>query len=94
MSSSTANAGLADSGDWQLLKTGKSYAASKHHVELLAAQLDVKDRHKIKHFVVQPGVVLTNISKGLTGPFVLLEWIQLLIFYLVRGCLNEFNSPL
>ena len=76
--------------DWQHIKATHSYEASKYSTELLACTLDRVEAKKvrsagdaqIRHFVVHPGVVATNIFIEHTGWF--LDKVMILVFYIVR----------
>ena len=84
MSSSEARPGLADPEDWQLVETKHSYEASKYQMDLLGTQLDRQPHgpSSIRHFVVMPGIVSTNIGVALIGVF--MEVMKVVVFYLVR----------
>jgi 3-keto steroid reductase len=87
MSSLEATPGLYDADDWQLVKTKFSYEASKHQMELVATHLDrlslqaPPGSKQIRHLIVAPGIVSTNISAALVNTFT--SFISLLLFYLV-----------
>lgn len=76
--------------DWQHIKATHSYEASKYSTDLLACTLDrveaKKDRSvgdaQVRHFVVHPGIVATNIFAEHTGW--LLSKLMVLAFYIVR----------
>ncbi|KAG8745779.1 hypothetical protein FRC10_007041 [Ceratobasidium sp. 414] len=75
--------------DWQLIKTNRSYEASKYSTELLACTLDMTEAGKrspgdaqLRHFVVHPGIAGTNIFAEHTGWF--LNKIMFLAFYIAR----------
>lgn len=76
--------------DWQHIKASHSYEASKYSTELLACTLDrveaknqrSGDEAQIRHFVVHPGIVATNIFIEHTGWF--LDKLMILAFYIVR----------
>lgn len=53
------------------------------HLDRLALEGPSQDaRAVVRHVIVQPGVVHTNISNALTGAF--LDVIKIITFYLVR----------
>jgi 3-keto steroid reductase len=90
MSSLEAYPTFFDLDDWQLKKTQHSYETSKYQVDLVATTLDnramkepASSRKRTRHFIAQPGVVSTNISKKLIGPA--LEVLKVMLFYMVRG---------
>lgn len=89
-SSLEASPAFYESDDWQLTKTEHSYESSKYQIDLIATHLDLLARraleqdptsHPIRHFISEPGVCSTNVSKALTGP--LLEVLKVWIFYVV-----------
>jgi 3-keto steroid reductase len=87
ISSSEARPGFADPEDWQLVKTQHSYEASKYQMDLLGTRLNRQPHNHsiVRHFVVMPGVVSTNIGVALVGA--LMEIMKVVVFYLVR-CLS------
>lgn len=76
--------------DWQLVKTPYSYEASKYEAELIACTLDMAEAREkragnesgVRHLVVHPGVVGTNIFIEHTGW--LLDKLMFLAFYIAR----------
>lgn len=89
MSSLEASPSLYDPDDWQLIKTEHSYESSKYQIDLIATNFDRRALEqisgeaavKVRHVVVQPGIVSTNIDNALTGSF--LNFFKLLAFYIV-----------
>jgi 3-keto steroid reductase len=75
--------------DWQLVKTEYSYAVVKYQIDLLATRLDglaVEQEPRcssatVRHVVVQPGVVGTNISGALVSGF--MDFVKIVTFYMV-----------
>ncbi|EIW79908.1 hypothetical protein CONPUDRAFT_106598 [Coniophora puteana RWD-64-598 SS2] len=70
MSTMTSRADDYDADDWQLLRTKKPYLHSKYQMELVANYFNLEPRKnpleaftfpQPRHFVVQPGVVLTKL---------------------------------
>ncbi|KAH9921834.1 hypothetical protein B0H21DRAFT_766557, partial [Amylocystis lapponica] len=76
------NHASACSGYWQLVDTHFSYQASKFQIDLLAlelaqrAQKTPSARGEIRHLLVTPGIVATNIAAGLMD-----RWGVALFFY-------------
>jgi 3-keto steroid reductase len=74
--------------DWQLKKTEHSYESTKYQIDLIGSQLDraaLREPNggpRIRHFVTQPGVCSTNVSRALVGPF--LDALKVILFYIVR----------
>lgn len=83
--------------DWQLKETEFPYEGSKCQTDLLAATLDQhsmvspsrEGAASIRHIVVQPGVVNTDIL-GANQIGFLLNYLKLFTFYLVRLVLSAF----
>jgi hypothetical protein len=77
-----------DSEDWQLTKTGHSYESSKYQIDIIAINLDhialnSKEEKPIRHFVCEPGVCSTSISKALASG--ILDYIKTFMFYFVSS---------
>jgi len=85
-----------DSEDWQLTKTEHSYECSKYQIDIIAVNLDrialnSNDEGKpIRHFVSEPGVCSTSISRALVSG--ILDYIKTLLFYLARLCGSPYHS--
>ncbi|KAI0035642.1 hypothetical protein K488DRAFT_18021, partial [Vararia minispora EC-137] len=75
-----------DPDDWQLVKTVDPYHASKYHMDLIGAELNrraLQDRpQKIRHILVEPGVVHTSIDLMLINTF--LHHLKHISFWLAR----------
>ena len=87
MSSIEASPTYYNPEDWQCKATSHSYENTKFEIDLIATFLDrlsLQDStHKrSRHFIAQPGVCSTSISKALIGP--VLDLIKLFFFYVVR----------
>jgi len=72
--------------DWQLTKTGHSYESSKYQIDIIATNLDrialsSSEGKRIRHFISEPGVCSTSISRALASG--VLDYIKTLLFYLV-----------
>ncbi|KAH9483103.1 3-keto-steroid reductase [Psilocybe cubensis] len=92
-SSLEASSHFYDSADWQLIKTDHSYEAAKYQIDLIANCLDLialqnSETTKVtRHFVGEPGVCSTSISKALVSG--LLDEVKVIAFYIAR----LFGSP-
>ncbi|KAF8730503.1 hypothetical protein AX14_005510 [Amanita brunnescens Koide BX004] len=89
MSSIEASPTYYNPEDWQCKATSHSYENTKFEIDLIATFLDrlsLQDStHKrSRHFIAQPGVCSTSISKALIGP--VLDLIKLFFFYVARFC--------
>jgi 3-keto steroid reductase len=89
MSSLEALRDVYDPNDFQLTKTEMPYEGSKCQMDLLAVTLDRNlvtsapdSGPAVRHMVVQPGVVDTNIM-GATQIGYLLQWLKIISFYFV-----------
>lgn len=81
-----------DPADWQLVRSARSYEASKYQMELLVGHLE-QAQHRalaagapppVRHLLCHPGVVRTNIAlKSLNSKF--LEYLMQLCFFIVRA---------
>ena len=86
-----------DSEDWQLTKTEHSYESSKYQIDIIATNLDriglnSNEGRPIRHFVSEPGVCSTSISRGLaTG---ILDYFKVFSFYFVSSPWYFFNFGL
>lgn len=87
-SSLEASPKFYDSEDWQLTKTGHSYESSKYQIDIIAINLDRMALNSngnggkpIRHFVSEPGVCSTSISRALVSG--VLDYIKTLLFYFV-----------
>jgi len=93
MSSIEASPTIYLPGDWQLIKTDYSYAASKYQMELIAAHLDnfaIKEAPrgeevKVRHVIVQPGAAHTNIMDSLFNNWLVstISALKVATFYMV-----------
>jgi 3-keto steroid reductase len=89
MSSLEASPLFYEREDWQLIKSEYSYAATKYQIDLIATHLDARTVEetpggtavKVRHLIVQPGVVVTSMSSHLVNSMT--DPIRLLCFYLV-----------
>lgn len=87
-SSLEASPKFYDSEDWQLTKTTHSYESSKHQIDIIATNLDrialkSNEGKPIRHFVSEPGICHSTISRALaTG---ILDYIKVLLFYVVSS---------
>ncbi|XP_006459766.1 hypothetical protein AGABI2DRAFT_202140 [Agaricus bisporus var. bisporus H97] len=90
-SSLEASPSYYESDDWQLTKTKHSYENVKYQIDLVATHLDLRARRVLeqdptsrptRHFITEPGVCSTNVSKNLTNPISAI--IKVWIFYLAR----------
>ncbi|PPQ82161.1 hypothetical protein CVT25_015139 [Psilocybe cyanescens] len=92
-SSLEASSQFYNSNDWQLKTTDHSYEAAKYQIDLIANCLDLialqpsKNGKVTRHFVGEPGVCSTSISKALASG--LLDELKVLAFYIAR----LFGSP-
>jgi 3-keto steroid reductase len=87
-SSLEASPKFYDSEDWQLTKTEHSYESSKYQIDLIATNLDriasnSNEGKRIRHFVSEPGVCSTSISRALVSG--ILDFIKTLSFYFVSS---------
>ena len=88
-SSLEASPKFYDSEDWQLTKTGHSYESSKYQIDIIAINLDrmaLNSNEKgkpIRHFVSEPGICSTSISRALVSG--ILDYIKTLFFYFVSS---------
>ena len=87
-SSLEASPKFYDSKDWQLKITEHSYESTKYQIDLIATCLDQlatsgppTSGKPVRHFVSEPGVCSTSISRALVGP--LLDYLKVLSFYIV-----------
>ena len=85
-SSLEASPKFYDSEDWQLTKTGHSYESSKYQIDIIGVNLDrmalkSNEGKSIRHFVSEPGVCSTSISRALVSG--ILDYIKTLLFYFV-----------
>ena len=85
-SSLEASPKFYDSEDWQLTKTNHSYESSKYQIDIMAINLDrialsSNEGKPIRHFVSEPGVCSTSISRALASGF--LDSIKIFLFYIV-----------
>ena len=85
-SSLEASPKFYDSEDWQLTKTEHSYESSKYQIDIIATNLDrialnSNEEKPIRHFVSEPGVCSTSISKALASG--ILEYVKTFSFYFV-----------
>lgn len=78
MSSLEARADCYDPNDLQLIRTNRSYEASKYQIDLLVEHFEHQQYNTlqkgqylpIRHFICHPGVVRTNIAvKSLNSTF-------------------------
>ena len=75
-----------DSEDWQLTKTKYSYEDSKYQIDIIGTNLDrialnSNEGKPIRHFVSEPGICSTPISRALATGIV--DYIKHLMFYVV-----------
>jgi 3-keto steroid reductase len=95
-SSATSHPQFYDPVDWQFVKSKHSYESSKYHTDLFATHLDrcsnqtTPDSKQIRHFIVDPGVVNTNIASSLLNFYTSIAFI--FISYLVCFEQNHFLS--
>ena len=87
-SSLEASPKFYDRDDWQLTKTAHSYESSKYQIDIIATNLDRialnLDKGKpIRHFISEPGLCDTSISRALIGRF--LEYVKVFLFYFVSS---------
>lgn len=84
-SSLEASPKFYDSKDWQLKLTEHSYESSKYQIDLIATNLDhlalQANGKRVRHFISEPGVCSTPISRALIGPF--FDYLKVLAFYVV-----------
>ena len=85
-SSLEASPKFYDSEDWQLTKTGHSYESSKYQIDIIGVNLDrmalkSNEGKSIRHFVSEPGICSTSISRALVSG--ILDYIKTLLFYFV-----------
>ncbi|KJA21652.1 hypothetical protein HYPSUDRAFT_140311 [Hypholoma sublateritium FD-334 SS-4] len=93
-SSLEASPKFYDSKDWQLKSTEHSYESTKYQIDLIATCLDQlatsvqpTSGKPVRHFVSEPGVCSTSISRALVGP--VLDYLKVFAFYVGR----MFGSP-
>lgn len=78
-----------DLEDWQLTKTEHSYETSKYQIDIIATNLDrmalmnSNEGKRIRHFISEPGVCSTSISRALVSG--ILDYIKTLLFYFVSS---------
>lgn len=90
--------------DWQLLKCDFPYEASKYEMDLIVGHLeklqinqmqssstegsDVADERKVRHLLVNPGIVATNIASNaipwFAVPFMLLSFYFVSVYFLFK----------
>lgn len=94
-SSLEASPKLYDSKDWQLKANEHSYESAKYQIDLIATNLDQLavqttpvSGQRVRHFVSEPGVCSTSISRALVGPF--LDIVKVFTFYLVSYTLRVY----
>jgi hypothetical protein len=85
-SSLEASPKFYDSEDWQLTKTRHSYESSKYQIDIIAINLDrmalnSNEGKSIRHFISEPGICSTSISRALVSG--ILDYIKTILFYLV-----------
>ncbi|KZT27062.1 NAD(P)-binding protein [Neolentinus lepideus HHB14362 ss-1] len=82
-----------DLDDYQLLRTDHSYEASKYQAELIGIHLSRQTaaEGKIRHLVVHPGVVHTNVFAAALTWFT--DTLKILAFYVARA-LGSRNHPI
>ena len=73
-------------GDWQLIKTLSPYENVKYQIDLVGNILDSRSREgtspmRVRHFVVDPGIVHTDLMNALIGSF--LQIIAVAYFFIV-----------
>ena len=87
-SSLEASPKFYDSEDWQLTKTGHSYESSKYQIDIIATNLDrialnSNEGKPIRHFVSEPGICSTSISRALVSG--ILDYMKILLLYFVSS---------
>lgn len=90
-SSLEADPSSYDPNDWQLLNSEKPYDASKYQIDLLAGHLELEQQRElsagadvpVRHLLIHPGVVRTNIATKSLNSCVLDSLMQL-AFFIVR----------
>lgn len=89
-SSLEASPKFYDSKDWQLKSTEHSYESTKYQIDLIATCLDQLatsappiSGKPVRHFVSEPGVCSTPISRALVGP--VLDYLKVFAFYIVSS---------
>lgn len=72
--------------DWQLTKTEYSYESTKYQIDIIAVNLDrmalnSNKGKQIRHFISEPGICSTSISRAVVSG--ILDLIKSLLFYVV-----------
>ena len=76
-----------DHDDWQLVKTDHSYEASKYEIDLIASTLNQRsllpggESKIVRHFVVHPGILHSNMTNGMVYAF--FDTLKIVLFYIV-----------
>lgn len=76
-----------DRDDWQLVKTDHSYEGSKYEIDLIFSKLNQRsllpggESNAVRHFLVHPGVLHSNMTNGMV--YVFFDTIKVLLFYIV-----------
>ena len=76
-----------DHDDWQLVKTDHSYEGTKYQIDLIASRLNQRsfasggESSVVRHFLVHPGIVHSNMTKGMV--YVFFDTLKVILFYIV-----------
>ena len=93
MSSLEAFPEFFDADDWQLVKTHEPYQGSKYENDLIGAELNrraILSHTPVRHILVHPGVVHTNIDILLISAF--LHHVKHLAFWIARCLGSPFHN--
>jgi len=82
-----------DPEDWQLVQSTSSYQESKYQIELIAHQLNETHSPQIRHLVVGPGVVTSNMLSEFVSPLFLRLGSVLFQFVRWLGSPNHMIEP-
>ena len=87
-SSLEASPKFYETEDWQLTKTAHSYESSKYQIDIIAINLDrialnSNEGKLIRHFVSEPGICSTSISRALVSG--ILDYLKTFMFYVVSS---------
>ena len=71
-----------------MTKTGHSYESSKYQIDIIATNLDrialnSNEGKPIRHFVSEPGICSTSISRALVSG--ILDYMKILLLYFVSS---------
>lgn len=83
-----------DHDDWQLVKTDHSYEGTKYQIDLIASKLNEQsllpggESNVVRHFLVHPGIVHSNMTNGMV--YVFFDTLKVMLFYIVSTLSHKF----